>query len=90
MPWYTMNDARKEASRETATEYPRLSDVVRIAKDAGGWQPRGLPTDWQDGDIVFSRAELFAFARLLALELRAKCGSTSAANRASGTRGWRW
>lgn len=75
MPWYTMNNARKEASRETAAEYPRLSDVVRIAKDAGGWQPMGLPTDWQDGDIVFSRAELFAFARLLALELRASFGT---------------
>lgn len=72
MPWYTMENAKKEASREAATEYPKLNDVVRIAKAAGGWQPMGLPTDWQAGDIVFSQAELFAFARLLALELRAK------------------
>lgn len=70
MVWYSTDDARRDAQRPRATEAPSLATILRVAREAGAWEPDGLPSDWEQGDLVFSRSQLFGFARLLAAEIR--------------------
>lgn len=67
MTWYTTDDARRDAQKPGAAQVS-LADVLRIAVEAGGWQPLGLPSNWDAGDYVFTKHELYAFAKLLLAE----------------------
>ena len=68
MPWYSMSDTQKAAQSPAAANWPTLGDALKMAREAGAWEPMGLPTDWEAGDLVLTRAQLFALARVIAAE----------------------
>ena len=42
-----------------------LETVISIATSVGAWIPQSLPSDWDNGDIVFSPAQLLEFFKAI-------------------------
>ena len=42
--------------------------IEQLAEQADWWKPRGLPSNWDDGDYVVSPKEMKKFAELIVKE----------------------
>ena len=48
-------------------------EALILARQHGAWQPLGLPSDWDAGDVVMSPSQLWAFTKAVEEAERERC-----------------